>query len=241
VELAPVDPEALIALGFPPTTPCWRIATAAPVNKGQPLTSYWVKPPGAAGRIEQTPEKHTAVFDGFCYGILGVEVATLERTDWGWEFRGGAVRLLVVHLSIWHPDWPFQATATKFPDGTELLLRGLSIDPPDTEWRAARQAWRILRTFRQERRGRRPGKAKYPTRASFVRKLHSAFERLANSTRDIADYSETAFAREWLGGSYEAYKDARDEYGLTFASICAAYHRFRAKRRAEAAQRYRRQ
>ena len=113
------------------------------------------------------------------------------------------------------------------------MLCGLSATPTPAEWRCARQVWGALMTFKQERRGRPNGPALYPTRGRFVGKLTKAFDRLYGAGRNLADYSETAFVRDWFGGSYEAYKKARDTYSFTFSSIVAAFARYREKRRAE--------
>ena len=80
-------------------------------------------------------------------------------------------------------------------------------------------------------RGAPRGRRKYRTRSSFVQALRAAFKRLHDANRNLADYSETTFARDWLRCSYPTYKAARDAYQLDFPSIVAAYERYRARQR----------
>jgi hypothetical protein len=199
-----------------------------PISKVAPLTSYYVVPPTGAAHVEQWREKNPREFDGFRYFLLGVEAPTLPAAAWGWEYQG-TLRLAVLHLIIVHPDWAFQATATLFPDGPESLLRRLSADPSAAEWRAARQAWRILRTFRQERRGHPSKKDKFPTAASFERALKHFFARLhGQGYQSIHDWPETKIA-EKLPAAYPTYKAARDTHGWSAERIRAAYDHYHAR------------
>lgn len=149
----PLTADDLATWGLPPHARCWGVQTLAPVAQRHPETSYRITPPDSVPYDDVRYEKHARVFDGFQYALRGVEVAE-PPSYWGWDYRD-SIYLAILHLIIWHPAWPFQATATRFPDGPELNLRRLSREPSKAEWQSAQRAWRILRTFRQETRGRK--------------------------------------------------------------------------------------
>jgi hypothetical protein len=215
-------PNSLLqAVGPPDEVSWWDMWTAEPVQRDTPTPHLILR---RGHPLEQATwlEPRAKDFAGFQYRLFGVEVPARGEDAYYWGTVDDRHTVRILQLLITHPAFPQVRALVVHPwkQAPLPLLYGLSPEPSGTEWRCAHKAWRLLTTFKQETRGRREGKVKYPTRASFVAGIHALYHKVdAGNWHHLLPIAEAWQLADWLDCGTTVLNKRCREHGITLDDI----------------------